>query len=828
MKEGQKQFISDEEIAKAEAITTDEEKAMSERREKSPYADFPEVETKVKIKTKEGKMHVMERYINKHILEKKESAGEEIEGRFLKQYIKMPEKEKVEELYSLIISYQLGLKNWFNKKKEGKTEEEGYKANLRLISRIKVLMKDDSTRELFFKTYGKARLEVSEFRVSELAKNWKRKDKKLTQLKQEREKLEVDLFHEKIEEETDIKEALLTIADLSLEINDVREEKNNIETLNGLPRVKENTDYAAMIQNEKLNKYRDELEKGFVWMPTREKIDEEAMEVIISSGNPKQTRQGVFFLSEPGSGKTEQIRAIARRLTGDNSIKISCGPRTGKPQLLGATKAFSGATEIEKGTYEDFRGENLKGTLTSALTGYDYSYEKEPKRNYAQVVEFDEMPKLFGNENVFGILKDFYSLRDGDKLSDKPVFPGRVHFASGNLGPAYGVSELPKALDRHYKVIPVDFLEMTKENPEIYEFMLTCLKNKDTKRIAVSKKELSPAYKKRELPEDEKETLSDGSVVVAVQELIEKTTSIEHGFLYRFANAVKAIQNSYLARGGENAYIDYTDRELLRERDGSVTDTGDPIILQGHIRTTDIIGWLMSYGEEKRKNKNINTLTEWIQGKLREKIKERKDDAKFLEAIFNHFHLFDAPPVIDKDEDPMTDIDQGYLSTRVPRPVIVEKQAVPKNEDDNEDDSKKTKPQEIIERETREVLLDEDGTWVKIRVQEFNLPNGIYDLNTNKLILLEVPLGQKIRFANEDFIFGGIVEDEESPYNGQAICRLPSGENLYKIFSSSEIDIGVIENFNAGLKEIFSDYKADIKEFWKDECKDEKEPAYEE
>lgn len=621
--------------------------------------------------------------------------------------------------------------------------------------------------------------------------------------------LNSQLFQEKITGNDNIEEAQNEIIDLREDIEENKQTQISIECLSNHEKIVENTDIAALIAYEKLNEYNRQLrEENFVWLPSREKIDTEAMK-IIESGNPKQTRKGIFFISEPGSGKTEQIKAIAKRLTGLDHVKISCGPRLGDPQLIGKERVFPGATKIEEGTFMDYRE-----TVSGAWTGYDYSYQKESARDHSQVIELDEMPKAFDNDTFFTRMKGFFSIKDGDIMpgTDKPVLPGRIIFGSGNVGVHHGNKPVPPALEREIEVIPVDYPEMSAENPELYEFMLVALMKKGA-LPAVKDKELAPSYIKKELAENERIELSDKSVKIAEDELIQDTTKEEHGFLYRLAYAVRAVQNSYMARGGENPYIDYTKRELLRFRLNdkdeeyiSDSNVGDVIILGSTITLNDINGWMTGYLEESQKKK-AKTLTEWLQDKLEEKINAKHEDQGKLRAIFNHFHLLESVDNKGKAKI-LTPKEIGYLSPRVPRPVYVEKPVPTKiTEEEKKED---ITPQNLTEiYKTMKVTL-EDGSSIIISVENYK----------------EYPVGERMLIDGQKIALSGIIEDKQNINNGQPIGSLIDIEGLCVLIEEAKIKKGVLDYFDdlIGRKGV-EDLREDLRETWKDENCEKEEGA---
>lgn len=754
----------------------------------------------------EKRARLISHYIETQIIGKNKSLDQTEEKILAEKYNNKSVAEKALELYQKMTVYTQTSREQ-NKTIE-KSETNVPAINSRLISRIKILYSDPAVCALMSATYGEARVERKAFRTAGLTKDWLILEESKRSDRQQLDNLSRQLFQEKILGADNIEEAKTNIVELRENMEENGKVQTGIETLSGYEKTAENTDAAALIEYEKLNEYNRQLEEeNFVWLPSREEIDTKAMKVI-ESGNPKQTRKGIFFISEPGSGKTEQIRAIAKRLTGIEHAKISCGPRMGDPQLLGKEKVFPGATKIEEGTFTDFRD-----TVSAAWTGYDYSYQKEPTRLSSQVVELDEMPKAFDNETFFTRLKGFFAIKDGDKMpgTDKLVLPGRVVFGSGNVGVHHGNKPVPPALEREIEVIPVDYAEMSVENPELYEFMLACLIKEGT-MSPVTDKDLPPAYKKNDLPENEREVLSDGSVVIAKDELIEDPTNKEHGFLYRLAFAVKAVQNSYMARGGENPYIDYTKRELLRSKvddNGNeyIAETGDPVILGTTITLNDLNGWMRGYLEKIQK-KNAPTLTDWLQEKLEEKINAKYEDKDKIRAIFDHFHLLDK--ITDKNmAKPLTPKEIGYLSPRVPRPLYMEK---PVTAEVAEMQAPRSEKKEIKEYETNQVLL-EDGSRILIKNNELIIPKGQFDLEKEQLVPLEVAPGEKFIVGGESFVFAGVAEDKKSPYHGQPIGQFSSGEKLYKVFNLVELDTGRLEEFKNTSEKDLENLDKDVDDF---------------
>lgn len=739
------------------------------------------------------KKHValITRYIKK-VIGENQSAGPDEEETISKEYVKKSPQEKASELYRKMIVYRLDLQE------KAKKQDENSKPNPRLISRIKLLFNDPEVQALLPQTYGKARVDAKIFNAS--VKTWRRSIQELKNKRKEREQLEKDLYQEKIHSVSDRDEAKSAIVPLSLDIEDLEEDLEKMENLEGLPYTQENIDKAVMFASKRMQQYEKEFKKGFVWLPSRVEILDKTLEAISLSGNLRQTNQGVFFLSEPGTGKTELLRAASYRLTGDQPVTISCGPRTNEQQLLGRERIFPGAEKIEEATYQ-----NIQEAVAGAWTGYDYSYQQELVRKYALVVEFDEMVKLFGNDNAFALLKRLFSLMDGDKMpgTDKKVLPRRFHFASGNLGARYGVTEIPKPIERHYRVIPVDFFEMSTKNPELYQFMLSALMEDGV--IMGRKQELLPAYKERDLQEEKKIKLPNNEVIIGWKELINDPTSTEHGFLYRLAYAIKACQNSYMARGGANAYIDYTKRELLRYTDNadgtvSISETGNLITLETCIAPNLISGWITSYKTSKEKSKKTGVLTEWIQRQLKEIIEQRNEDRDKITTIFNHFHLFDPPSHFTGEEEIILPKEIGEAVLFLPRPVYAE---LPQTESTIPTEENTSK--ELKEYETTQVRL-ESGKRILLKKRDFQSSEiKIFETEDGRTIKENnlIPIGTTFRIKTEDFILAGVVEDPNHPDHGKPIGKPASEEPLYRIFTPQELDRGILNyEYDALIKDM--------------------------
>lgn len=736
----------------------------------------------------EVKARLAERFIKAHIIKSHASLGASEETALAKMYSLKSAEEKASELYQKVIVYMEAVR--------GKNQVE---VDPKLISRIKILASDPEVIKLMPATYGQARVEQQQaLNGAGLTAEWQVLQTGSQEKKKRLEDLRRGIFQESFTSADSLEEAKHEMAELAEVIHENESAQHGIEKLTDRDLTTENTDAAAMIQYEKYQEYSRQMEEeGFVWLPSRVELFEKALK-IIESGDLRKTRKGVFFISEPGSGKTALIRAIARLLTRDKPVTIDCGSQTGEPDFVGHEKVFPGAARIEQGTYKEY-----DKTATGAWTGYDASYEETRQRPHARILELNEFPKIFGSEKVFSLVKNLMTLSDGDEMpgSKKTVLPGRVLIGSGNVGAHHNNPPMPPALEREFKVIPVDYAEMSSTKPELYNFMVSALLKKGA-LPPIRKGELKPAYQKKDIPEKDRTKLSDGSTVVAVDEIIADPANREHGFLYRLAHAVKAVQNSYMARGGENPYIDYTKRDLLRLKtaaSGAYVDaTGDQIIVGTTITPDEIYGWITGYVEETKK-KNAQTLTEWIQSKLEEKITSKHEDEEKLRAIFKHFHLLDKidrknlPPIMR----PLTPKEIGGLSPDVPRPVHVEREKMRVFQGSGERGTLGAR-----EKTTKQVSL-ESGATVDIEVGPISIGTES-DQQT-------ITVGKTFRIeTGVDYSFEGLVKDAGNEHDGKLAGQLINEQGLFNTFTVEQVDRGVfvydtdklLEDVNGNIKKL--------------------------
>ena len=230
----------------------------------------------------------------------------------------------------------------------------------------------------------------------------------------------------------------------------------------------------------------------------------------------------------------------------------------------------------------------------------------------------------------------------------------------------------------------------------------------------------------------------------------------------------------------------------------------------------ELASWMTGFNERRQKQDaefRVDSLTEWLNFKINTYLKQAdKADKEKIKAIFEYFRFLGAKTPNFRDAKPLSPKEIGYLSPRTPRPVYLEKPPKDDIPADEERPAASVREKEVKEYETRQVLL-ESGKKTLLKVREFMLEQGAFDAKAKKFAPLTVALGQKLKVENNDFTFAGIVEDKNSKYNGQPVGQFASGENLYRIFSLKELNVGVMEEFNDTAEKQIEDLAEDIESF---------------
>lgn len=747
----------------------------------------------------EKRARLISRYIETKIIKGNESAGELDEKEITEAVENMQVSEKAVKIYEDMMSYVLTNQEKHDKKE--KTVLDPY-----IISELSILWNDEKTRQVFLEKFSKARVESKKFKLSDIKQSLQEKEINLKDKKDKYTKLKQKLNLHKFKSPAEKRVLLSKSQNLKKSIDRTQLEINKIINLNEHEHTKENTDVAALIGYERLRRYRDEAQEGFAWLPSRVEIHNKISDVI------KHTGKAPLLIGPPGTGKTTQIDAVAIEHTAVPALRIPCHSGLSEEGLI-----FN--RDIKKG--EGAR--DYVGTIAEGFTGFKHSQDEKPYTTEGQFVNLDEISQL-NIEKAMAPIKDVRQAKPGKSLSR--YVPEKVLYGS-HLAATSNLPISDERLEREFARIPTNYFEMKNDNPELYEFILSKLLLDEGNLYTNNKTILAPAYEKKDIPEEQRKKLKDGSIVVATSELIEYQTDARHGFLYRLSYAIRAIQDSYIHGSKFNEkhmantalYEDFDENNNLvikgylpdlKLMESTSTIGGDMLKLKSGSST--LTAEIISKWTDGFINSGEQDLVKWFQKMLQDHIGQTaSEDGERIKAIADYFHIFDDVALDISQTKPLTPKEIGYLSPRVPRPVYTEK---PNIEGEKEEETQENVIEEVKEYETKQVLL-EDGTRILIKESEFNIDENIISKISDKFIV-----------GGKSFIFAGTVEDKSSDNNNnKPVGQLAGGEEeLYKIFSAEELDFGVIEEFKNIIGETgIDDIKENFINYWKIEgCEEEK------
>lgn len=764
------------------------------------------------ISEQEKRAQLILHYIETRIIKSNKSLPVEEEKEIEAYYKEISDREKTDVLYSKIMAYMADKQIASARKKEVKkgVEEkeeifEPVESDPYLISEIKILSRDSEVKQLLPATYGDARIDVKKFRLSELGNLWNNLCQEIQQKDEKYKKLEKDLHLNKISGRERVSSAKSQMALLAKNLTAIEQLKKNIETLKGFPKTVENTDIAAQLQYKQLKEYKKQLDGPgkFVWLPSRKIIHQETINAILNHRWPD-------LIGEAGTGKSQQANVAAIELTGYLPTKLKCESVTGEKQMIEDI-----AIDPETGgSYKEY------GPLMQAYTGYEDSRQKEPTISTGRITRFDESGRL--GLKAYSIIKEVRQLSSGEELNGKPVLPGASAIWTSNpVGPRYPDRHSPDpAMRREIAEIYIDYPEMSVENPELYKFALIALFDENN-FINIAKQELSPAYERKDIPEDRREILDDNSIIVAKNEIISDISDNRHGALWRFCGAIKSLQDSFIYGNSQAEKYPDTLLRFKEDADDNITidDSGKVLTLSSSTVTLgELSSWMSGFNERRQKQATefrVDTFTEWLNFKINTYIKQAdKADKEKLRALFRYFGFLDKATIPDlANAKPLTPKEIGYLPPDVPRPVFVEK---PITTEKPETETLLPKEKEKVKKnETRQVIL-EDGSRTLMEICEFTLENGIYNSETEELAPRKIAENTRFNVDNKSYIFAGVVEDEKNQYHGQPIGQFVDEKDLYKIFSQEELRLGIISEFKNLIGETgVDDEKENILDYWK-------------
>lgn len=399
---------------------------------------------------------------------------------------------------------------------------------------------------------------------------------------------------------------------------------------------------------------------------------------------------------------------------------------------------------------------------------------------------FGRVDRLNSNK-AKGPFNDILDKRKGSTLEGKPV-------VADSMGATANEPITDEAIERRFARNPFDYLKMNEENPELHEFFLSALLQSGGHLPSIRKSLLSPAYEYVEIPEAERTKLSDGSIAVEKpvrKELIKTEANgdehidMSHGFLYRLAYAVRAIQDAYI-HGSK-----FNEKHLANTALYTRTNDAGGLVVKGYRQNLEQEGAAPVAGEMVKLSSGFSALTpealgKWfesyrgnddfvlhMQRELQTYIKQTShEDQERINLILNYFGIFNEKQNEDagknygkKDASILTQKEIGYLSPRVPRPLHVEK---PKTESPPPGPaSEGVKPPETYE--TEDVLLESGTERILIRKQDWG---GEFP----------IPLGARLILGGEEFIFAGTVDDAASEHNGKPVGKLSEERELHRVF----------------------------------------------
>lgn len=400
---------------------------------------------------------------------------------------------------------------------------------------------------------------------------------------------------------------------------------------------REGSELAALFASERLKDYHRQFrESGIILTPTRQELLDRVL-VKTAAGTWMQ------LIGETGTGKTTFAKRTAWILNGEPA-QYASGERWGDVRALIGTKTMEGDK-----VYFDF------GPLVVALTGCQNSLEMEEvirtgKNVSGKLLILDELNK-FDQDALFGALKVAATLRPGEPFNFKELPGVRLQMARkgvaiiSTMNPAtvrYERKELDPALDRLFYdgKEKVDYPPMTAQNPELYEIFLAILMD-DHGRIRVAESELAPSFIET----------TDPAAGIVRQELNPDKT--KHGALYRFTLAASEVHKSFTQK--ENVAKTATDEGFLEKN-----------VLEMEV----LVKWINGYSSEVEGG---SSLTTYLEKKLHDFYQniDNVNDKAVLERIFTHFGFNIGNPQerAKPNYTPLTPIEIGYLTPRVPREV---------------------------------------------------------------------------------------------------------------------------------------------------------------
>ncbi|MBI4599851.1 AAA family ATPase [Candidatus Uhrbacteria bacterium] len=766
----------------------------TENPSQSPH---PETPTSVpEERRRRGHEHALTRVIDR-IIKEHPSAGLKAQKEISMGLADVPAARKALRIYENFISYSL------ERRQVEKSGEQEFSPDPYLITELIVLWQDEDARKTFVEQYAQARSDQKEFNLADVGKKWKEVEHDIAVLEKHVQELTQALTLQTITKPTERRAAESRLAYGERTLAQLKSDRENITTLEGYEHSPENCGVAALIHYETLLRYRREIEEHhFAWLPSRVRNHQTIREVM------QHTGKAPLLVGPPGTGKTTQIDAVSMELTGLPALRIECRSDLDEDGLIALRdfKAGEGAFDYT-------------GRVAEAFTGYTHSQAQQPAYAHGRPVSLDELSQL-NLDKLLAPIKNLRLAKPGRPLSrtvQHPVLPGSELFATSNLP----IED--ERLEREFARIPTDYFEMSEKNPELFDFLLAGL----IKRAAeghfssTDRAKLEPKYEPLPVPSDKQTPLSDGRVIVETQELVKERNDPRHGFLYRFAHAIRAIQDAYIhgSKFNEKHLAHTAFYEDINPSTGKLDITkyisdmetpppdsglggGEMLKLRRGASTLApdvILTWMKGIASS-----GTSDLVSWLQRMLQEHIDQTSvEDGERIRLIADYFHFFDEAPSSATDQKPLTPKEIGYLSPRVPRPVRVEQ-----SKGKSPTGSPPGKPAIGEEPSTKQyenhLVVLESGEEVLMRNTELTIGNGD-DARV-------VAQGAIVRVLGQNYEFAGLVEDPSNVHHGKPIARVASDKELYIVLSVEELENGIFLYETQQLLNECGDIEKDFKQ----------------
>ncbi|MBI5369577.1 AAA family ATPase [Candidatus Uhrbacteria bacterium] len=395
-----------------------------------------------------------------------------------------------------------------------------------------------------------------------------------------------------------------------------------------------NPDVAALIEYDTVKSYADQLRTtGFIWTKSRQRLLQEVLQGALTS------RPVAAMMGETGTGKTALARAASLELASREPERTVGGDQEKFVRLLASPAIQEGKTYYEY------------GPLLRAMTGKSSSIDDQPSKGGGIFFddEFNTRPTSVQRQ----ILKFVSEARAGRKVTipgtplTVTVEPGFLYLAAGNPpSERYDREETGIETKREFagNVINVEYLEQTKDNPELYQVMLAALMDQKTGRLtAVTPNELEPAW------------IKDGAT--GQSHLDEDPT--HGGYLYRFAQAWGELFKAFSHQD-----------TVLHKKDPSKPKAEfhlSSFILDPGV----VLSWIDQYKASPRDRKEH--LAVFFKAKLEKYLSQfPQEEQTLVRKYFEVFNILATQLNLDEVSKPrarvLTPKDVGYLNPNVERP----------------------------------------------------------------------------------------------------------------------------------------------------------------